>query len=392
MFFKALKSKGIVDGIATAFEGTLLARLNETEGSPPGQPVYTSAKLKNVNLTDFSKFTAGTDLCLRIRKELALVRIHPEDLQYITEAYEFYYDEMFDTLPGDEYYLYRRPGIAEPTSPTGEIRLNGDYVMYRVEQRRALGQRPPHHITSQISFNFLRFYSHKKKGTRFMMLSLASYQNHGDNRYLGAKGWVDNIEDRYLASGQIISRDGLTVDQSRVHGGMSTLVVEAKRNMPFTLYKQIDAERYTIEAACCLHLRAVYGAEPSLARGYLVRCRGLEQYGGQEDQIQSVRYGEIRRLQQLLGERTDADMNPEEAAARLEKATGFAARAFFHEDENNHPNGLLVNLPFARDIGTSPFNLPIMLPSSDSPAWAGDYPARHLSDTTPYGIDFDLDD
>ncbi|WP_317057011.1 hypothetical protein [Roseovarius rhodophyticola] len=390
-FFNALKANGIVDGIATAFDGTLLERLNEVEGCPPDQPKYTSAKFKNINLTDYSRFTAGSDLCARIKKELHYVRIHSKDLQYVIEAYEFYYGEKFDPLPGDDYYLYRRPGIVEPISTTGEIRLNGDYVMYRVEQRRALGQRPPHNLTSQISLNFVRFFPHKNKGTRFMMLSLASYANHGDNRYLGAKGWVDNIEDRYLASGQIVSRNGQTVDQSRIHGGMSTLVVEAKQDMPFTLYKKIDDERYSIEAACCLHLRAVYGAEPSLARGYLVRCRGLEEYGGQDDQIQSMRYSEIRRLQQLLGEQTDADIELQDAASRLEAATGFATKAFYHKDENDHPHGLLVNLPFARDTGTSPFNLPIMLPSSDFPIWADNYPAKNVSDLTDYGVEFDLE-
>ncbi|WP_417207522.1 hypothetical protein [Antarctobacter sp.] len=400
LFFYTLKKAKIAKGFMSAFNGSLLRRVGERSDLNSNNACWsnpTGNLNRNLSFTTFKNFRANKYETRSIIEELPKVEIHPEHFEFVKAAYEHFLERDFEPTPGEDFAIFRRHDAIERTGENGQIRLDGDYLMYRVEQRlreRNAGSGPVKESVSQVSINFLRFFPHRLEGTRFMMLSLAAYRHMGNNRYLGARGWVDNLGDQILATGRIVSRKGPRIDHEVDFGGMSTLVVEVNKTAPFVIYREHDGgQRHTVETAACLHMRALYGQQPSLARGYLVRCNGLESYGGHKDQLVGERYREIRALHKQLGEQHPADITMEDAAEALARATGYAQDVFFHSDKDTGmPRGLLVNLPFARDGEQRPVNMPLMLPSEDAPSWAADHPARRLLPDAQFGITVQLSD
>ena len=163
-------------------------------------------------------------------------------------------------------------------------------------------------------------------------------------RYFAGRGWVDDLGDSYLCTGRAIDRSGETRNDESVFGGMTTLAVQTDLKSGFTLTEH-DGETQRIFAAPALHFRALNGNMPSIGRSYVVRCTGVDDRGGSDNQTPDERFRQIKALQRdLSANYTEESL--EEASEILSAATGFEQQTFYsHGVDENLPGGLLPSLP-----------------------------------------------
>lgn len=360
-FFDELKARGILERVVPIIGDELAKRVVDLGYQP-------RAKAKPVTRASFRKFdenpsydqdgrdrrTVGAPLCKFVREGLRRVTL----LRHIPEVAEIYkrhfgleFEIHDDAL---SYGLYQN-------SKTGSLGTNcilrGDYLLYRGEHRPRQGMSGV--VDMAVSRSFVRFFPHVDGRWRFMLLSM----KYADE-FLAARGWVNDIDKSYICVGQIVSRAADTRFGEFVHGGMSTLAVATDTDSPFTLREGRDP-RDKISATPVLTMRAVHDTQPSMARGYLVRCEGAEHLGGSAEESFHARYTSVKDLQSKFSRPGRNDLEPNAAAAELEVATGIPAHVFYQEDsETGGPRGLLVSLPF-RDVspGSGSRAYPLQLPT-----------------------------
>ena len=123
MFLKALKDHDVISGIASAFGGSLVKRMNDRDGLTPADKEFVNrAKLKNLSLSRFEGFIAKPDIVDRIFAELTHVNVPREHLALVQDAYEKYFERPYDPQPGDDYYLFHRQGVTEPRGPNPTLK------------------------------------------------------------------------------------------------------------------------------------------------------------------------------------------------------------------------------------------------------------------------------
>ena len=299
------------------------------------------------------KCLVGQDLCQAVKVTLPMLPALRK-IEGVRKIYEDAFKRPFDLHDGGTGYGLFQPsdGIDAGEDP----KLLGDYLFYRMERRRTTRNLRDRDL--MVSRSFIRFYKHKWRGLRFMFLSIATAE-----KYLAARGWVHDLGNCYLSGGSIIDRRSEDIEEQRIFGGMSGTIVMSDRRSKFCRIKKREADSWSIEAAPTLHVRAIDHQKPSLGRGYLVRCFGAQNFGGDDNQTEAQRHAAIRDLQRRLGEIYPSDASPVEAAAELARATGYSDDVFFRSADNDSgASGLLVNIPFREPNETGPYPGPLILP------------------------------
>lgn len=374
-FFTTLKQQGRITGVVSDL-GRQLAKVIEQQGyeTKSGLPLKQTS-FKHFDVKDARNCTSSLRLCNAVITAIPLLRLDDVTIETMQPLYEKLFDRTFDISGAQSgRLLFRKQDIRFESA---RYPLVGDYILFRTERRT--NENPPRLC---ISKSFLRFFDHGSGSMRFMFLPGARA-----DRLLGAKGWVDDLNDRYLCSGQIIDREADELTGEKVYGGSSTLIVEAKAGSPFLILSDQAGTPPQILAAPVLHLRALHNQEPSFSRGYLVRCYGFEKMGGTQEGTPATRYPAIRQFQTFFGTLHGEELTLTEAARVLARATGFANDVFYTEKgTGGWPSGLLANLPF--NDGTKGVDeersWPIQLPDSRSPAWKPGN--RHRIDPATVGI------
>lgn len=216
--------------------------------------------------------------------------------------------------------------------------LIGDYLLYRSE---ALAGKD----NSFVSRSFFRFYRHRNGHIRSMGLWLDE-----EHEYLSSKGWVVNPDHHRLVVGHVVDRVGKGISNIRRGGGATMMTIRYENPNRYTVINP-EGGVPRIQCAPAMHFRATNSTEPSFSKGVLIRLYGVEGEGGGPDTEKSIRYDEIRLLQEKLSAKCSGTLTLHKAARHLAKATGFAQSVFYRKSgDDGLPSGLLVNNPTFRNV------------------------------------------